>query len=281
MLHPILLGARGMLGQDVAAAISHLSPVCVDLPEVDITNFSQITDFISSHKPDVVINCAAYTAVDACEQNVDLAFRVNGEGVKNLAIACEKAGAELVHISTDYVFDGEKGTPYIEFDKTNPQNVYGMSKLYGERALANHMSRFYMLRIQWLYGAGGNNFVKTMLKLAGEGKPVRVVDDQFGSPTFTKDVASLIERMIMTGQYGIYHATNSGGISWYQFAKDIFEAAGLDVDLAPVTSEQFVRPAKRPKYSVLDNMALRLASFQPMRPYREALEEYIRDTVNR
>ena len=280
MYKTILLGARGMLGQDVAAAISHLSPVCVDLPEVDITNFTQITDFICSNKPDVVINCAAYTAVDACEQNVDLVFRVNGEGVKNLAIACEKAGSELLHISTDYVFDGEKGAPYIEFDATNPQNVYGMSKLYGERALVNHMTRFYILRTQWLYGAGGNNFVKTMLKLAGEGKPVRVVDDQFGSPTFSKDLAGLIVQMIMTGQYGIYHATNGGGISWYQFAKDIFDAAEIDVDLAPVTSEQFVRPAKRPKYSVLDNMALRLAGFQPMRPYREALEEYIRITAN-
>lgn len=275
-----IIGANGMLGRDVARALAACSPACVDLPELDITSFSQTGEYIRALKPDAVVNCAAYTAVDACEKNADLAFRVNGEGVKNLAIACEKAGADLLHISTDYVFGGEKGAPYIETDQTNPINVYGTSKLYGERALASHTNRFYILRTQWLYGAGGNNFVKTMLRLAGEGRTINVVDDQFGCPTCTKDLAELIARILPTGQYGLYHATNAGCVSWYQFAKDIFRAAGAEADVRPVTTEQYASPTKRPKYSVLDNMALRLAGFGPMRPYAEALEEYMRQSRN-
>lgn len=264
-----------MLARDVKAELKDEDIVGVDLPELDITSFHQTLECVKANKPEVVINCAAYTAVDACEANRDTAFKVNGEGPKNLAIACEKTGSELVHISTDYVFDGTKKAPYIEVDRTAPINMYGWSKYYGEQAIASHMAHYYILRTQWLYGLGGGNFVKTIMRLGKEQDFVNVVDDQFGNPTYAVDLAGLIARIIKTGQYGIYHATNNAGISWCQFAEDIFEMAGIPAEIRPVSSEQMPRPAARPKYSVLENLALKMAGFEPLRGYKDALAEYL------
>ena len=273
----LLIGANGQLGFDVSKMLSQKHEVIkCDKRDLDITNLTDVLEQVKQIKPDMIINSAAYTDVDSCENNVDLAYKVNALGVRNLAVAAYENRSRILHISTDFVFDGEKKEPYIEFDRPNPLSIYGKSKWAGEVMLKEICQRYYILRTAWLYGENGRNFVKTMLRLAEEKDAVKVVDDQIGSPTYTKDLVQVIEMIIETEAYGTYHVSNDGQCSWYEFAKKIFELAGKDVQVLPITTEELARPAKRPKYSVLKNFMLELQFDYYIRHWEEALKEYFR-----
>ena len=211
------------------------------------------------------------------ESEPDQPFLVNAYGTRNVAVASEAVGVKLVYVSTDYVFDGTANTPYHEFSPTNPMSVYGKSKLAGEQFVRDLHSKFFIVRTSWVFGKHGNNFVKTMLKLAQERDELKVVDDQVGSPTYTVDLARCILDLIQTEKYGIYHVSNSGHCSWYEFAKAIFEEAGVEVKVNPCTTKDFPRPAPRPAYSVLDHMALRLNGFKEMPNWRDSLKGYLKN----
>lgn len=258
----LIIGSSGMLGSDLCKAF----PDAVKLThhDLDITDREQVIESILKIKPDVVINAAAYTNVDGCEDNKELAFQVNGYGPGYIAEACARAGAKLVHFSTDYVFDGSK-KEYVESDIPDPINVYGDSKLLGEKKIIENMDDYRIVRISWLFGIHGKNFVETMLKLSGEMDTVKVVNDQFGKPTYTMDLASKVKEIIEL-EPGIYHITNDGICSWYEFASSIID------NVIPCTSEEFPRKAKRPKYSVLVN-----TKTEPMRHWREALKDYLQE----
>ncbi len=241
----------------------------------DITDLDMTLAKISEIKPDVLVNAAAYTDVDGCEINPDLAYRVNTLGAHNLALGCLKVDAAMLHISTDFVFDGSKGTPYLEFDPPNPLSVYGKSKYASEQWVSFALCRVFIVRTAWLYGWHGKNFVKTILRLAEEKQELKIVDDQVGSPTFSKDLAQKISELIETEAYGIYHVTNSGKCSWYQFAKEILEVSGKrNVKMLPIKSEELKRPAPRPAFSVLRNYCLEQRGFPLLRDYHKALREF-------
>lgn len=242
---------------------------------LDITDKEHTVEFIKENKPDIVINSAAYTDVDGCEENREWAFSVNGEGVRNLAIGCREADCPLVHISTDYVFNGKNDTPWVEDDEIGPISVYGKSKLEGEQAIQEILDKFFIVRTAWLYGVNGGNFPKTMLELAETHDELTVVYDEVGTPTYTPDLAEAIGKLIETDYYGIYHITNSGSCSWCEFAKYIFEIAGVDVKVTPVTASEFARPAPRPSYSVLNNKKWVDNGFEPLRSYKEAIKDYL------
>ncbi len=256
----LILGAGGMLGTDLQTVFPQA--ISFTHAELDITDKNAVFSVIDRYKPDIVINAAAYTKVDDCEENIERAFSVNGTAPGYIAAACRSTASSLVHFSTDYVFDGEK-KEYTESDKPNPINMYGASKLEGELAIARATERHYIIRTSWLFGLHGANFVETMLKLGASNPAVRVVNDQFGKPTYTKDLAQKIPEILNCG-YGIYHITNEGVCSWYEFASAIIPNA------VPCTSEEFIRRAKRPKYSVLVNTKIK-----PMRRWKEALLEYL------
>ncbi|MGG1655940.1 dTDP-4-dehydrorhamnose reductase [Geobacillus sp. BMUD] len=273
----VVTGARGQLGIDVVHLLEDKGYKVYGYgrEELDITNFDQVKQVISEVKPDVVIHAAAYTKVDLAESERDQAFLVNAYGTRNVAVASETVGAKLVYISTDYVFDGTAKEPYNEFAPTNPLSVYGKSKLAGEQFVRDLHSKFFIVRTSWVYGKRGNNFVKTMVKLAQERDELMVVHDQVGCPTYTVDLAQCIFDLIQTEKYGIYHVSNSGHCSWYEFAKAIFEEVGIEMKVNPCTTQDFQRPAPRPMYSVFEHMALRLNGFHQMRNWREALKEFI------
>lgn len=272
----LITGSSGMLGHDLIDVLGKNHDLILTTSKtLDITNKDKILDFIVESNPDVVINSAAYTDVDGCEENRDLAFSVNGEGVKNLALACKECGASLVHVSTDYVFNGENDTPWVEDDEVGPISVYGESKLKGEEAILEMLDKYFIVRTAWLYGINGKNFPKTMLELAENHPEITVVYDEVGTPTYTPDLASAIAQLIESEHYGIYHITNSGQCSWCEFAKYIFEVAGLDTKVIPVTASEFARPAPRPHYSVLENRNFIKNGFKPLRSYKEAIKEYI------
>lgn len=275
----LLIGALGMLGTEVQSLSKSLGieTTAMDIDDLDITSIDHVLDFTKKLKPQLIINCAAYTNVDGCETDEDNAFRVNAIGPRNLAMACEEIGASLVHISTDYVFDGTQENPYDEYDMPNPQSAYGRTKYAGERLVAHCCSRSYIIRTAWLYGAKGKNFVSTMLQLAKSGKPLKVVDDQIGSPTYAKDLAEAIMTLVEKPRYGIYHFTNAGFCSWYDFAKEIFDQAGLEVDLSPCSTEEFPRPAKRPAFSKLKNNVGPAQGMPPLRPWQEGLRAYLEE----
>ncbi len=278
MLTMLIVGYKGMLGSDlVKMCKGKYDVVGLDASELDITDFELVNKKLHIIKPSIIVNCAAYTNVDGCEENQDLAYAVNGVGVRNLAVAANNLShkPKIVHISTDYVFDGEGTTDLKEYDLVNPLSIYGKSKYMGEEMLKSFYDRYFILRTQWLYGKNGNNFVKTMLKLASERDSLMVVDDQIGCPTYTKDLCKAILEVIETENYGIYHVSNSEKTSWYGFAKDIFELANVNIEVKPCTTEEFPRPAHRPKYSVMDNMMLRINGFTELRHYKEALKEYL------
>ncbi|MBM7869837.1 dTDP-4-dehydrorhamnose reductase [Clostridium pascui] len=247
----------------------------VDVEELDISNLQSVREFINDIKPNIVINSAAYTNVDGCENNQDLAFKVNSLGPRNLAIACEEAGAKLIHISTDYVFEGNGTVPYTEYDITNPVSVYGKTKLLGENYVREFSSRYFIVRTAWLYGYNGKNFVKTIIKAAKEKGHLDVVDDQRGNPTNAEDLAHHILKLGLTEEYGVYHCTGAGECSWYDFAKAIVEYAGIDCTVSPITSDKINRAAKRPSFSSLDNMMLICSVGDEMREWREALKIFI------
>ena len=272
----LITGSNGMLGHDLIEALKDNHELVLTTSRtLDITDKEQVFDFISQNKPDIVINSAAYTDVDGCEENQDLAYSVNGEGVKNLAFACREADSALLHISTDYIFNGENTRPWVEDDEIGPISVYGKSKLKGEQAILEILDKFFIVRTAWLYGVNGRNFPKTMLELAENHSQITVVYDEVGTPTYTPDLAKAISQLIETEHYGIYHITNSGSCSWCEFARYIFEVVGKDVEVIPVTAAEFARPAPRPHYSVLENRNWIKKGFEPLRSYKEAIKEYI------
>lgn len=269
-----MVGANGMLGRDLLALLGDRGQG-VDIDDIDITSLESVLKVIGGLKPEVVVNCAAYTDVDGCESDTETAMAVNGEGVAYLAMACRDLGALLVQISTDYIFDGGKGTPYVEDDAPCPLSVYGESKLAGEMNAA-FCPEHLIVRTQWLYGLHGRNFVETMLRLGREKDELTVVDDQIGSPTWTVDLARAIIALIDNGCRGVYHAANSEYCSWNGFAKAIFEEAGLNVSVIPITTTELNRPARRPLYSPLE--CSKLTGDTGFRPqaWRAALREYLK-----
>lgn len=269
-------GAQGQLGSDLVKRLQAVGEVTgLGREQWDITDERQCKDVMQRLRPDVVIHAAAYTAVDLAETDADRAYAVNAFGTRNVAAAAEDVKAKLCMISTDYVFDGTGTAPYREYDQTNPQSVYGQSKRAGEILAQTLSSRYFIVRTSWVYGKHGNNFVKTMLKLGREKDRLAVVHDQIGSPTYTVDLSGFLAELIQTERYGIYHASNSGSCSWYEFARAIFEESGISVQLEPCTTEQFPRPAPRPKYSVMDHMAIRANGFTDLRHWREALKAFL------
>lgn len=278
----MITGANGQLGEELVFQLSNSSFEIYSFTraELDITNQDKVNALVEEVCPDVIINAAAYTKVDLAESNEESAFAINAWGQQNLAVAAEKFNARICYISTDYVFDGNSTVPYCEHDVTNPLGVYGKSKLMGEELTIAHSSKYFIVRTAWLYGQYGNNFVHTMFKLAKEKDKIGVVRDQFGSPTYTFDLVKFIIELIQSEKYGIYHATNSGECSWYEFAKAIFEEAGIAVNVLPLKSEDFPTVANRPAYSVLDNSSILGNEFQPLRSWRIALREFINKNVS-
>ncbi|MCG2677619.1 dTDP-4-dehydrorhamnose reductase [bacterium] len=302
----LITGACGMLGRDLVEALSKEHEVVgvdvkdpgswildlgsVEFSKLDITNEEEVMKAICDVKPEVVIHTAAYTDVDDCEKNEDLAYRINGTGAQNVALACKKCKAIMTYISTDFIFDGEKKEPYLENDKPNPLSVYGKSKLEGEKHISLLLDRYFIIRTSWLFGKHGKNFVNTILKLAKEKKELKVVNDQVGSPTYTKDLAHAIKHLLNLIQdlgsriqnlFGIYHISNSGSCSWYEFAQEILQVASrrsqvINIKIKPISSEELDRPAKRPKFSVLDKSRYIKTVGKSLRPWQEALREYLK-----
>jgi len=230
---------------------------------------------VKSEKPDVIINCAALTAVDLCETEIDSAYRINALGPRNLSIAAKEVGAKMVHISTDYVFSGDESKPYTEFDSPNPKSVYGKTKLAGEEFVKQHADKYFIIRTAWLYG-DGKNFIKTMLKLAETNEVVRVVNDQVGSPTSADQLAKAIAYLIPTDNYGLFHGTCEGVCSWADFAEEIFRLYDKKVKVERITTDQYPTPAKRPQYSVLENYMFKLTSDFMFKDWKKALVEHIK-----
>lgn len=275
-MHVMIIGAEGMLGHDLEDILSKDHKVgTTTIDTLDITDIEKTIETVKDINPDVLVHAAAFTDVDGSESKEDLAYNVNALGTRNVAIACQEAGSALVYISTDYVFDGTKGQPYREYDQTNPLSVYGKTKHQGEVYIRDILNKFYIVRTAWLYGYHGPNFVTTMLKLAENHDSISVVSDQIGSPTYTRDLATAINQLITKPSYGIYHVTNSDHCSWYEYAQEIFQNAGIDIEIKPVSTEEFGSPAPRPLYSVLDNYNWRMEGFPPIRSYKDALKEYM------
>ena len=271
----LITGASGMLGYDLQETLKNHELILFNSKTLDITNKQIVNEKIGKIEPDIVINAAAYTNVDACEKNYDDAYKVNALGPKNLAKVCKELDIPLVHISTDYVFNGEKNTPLKEEDEIGPKTAYGKTKLEGEIFIQKTCNKYFIIRTAWLYGCNGNNFVKTMLELAKNNNEINVVNDQVGSPTYTFDLAIAISKIIETDDYGSYHLTNSGSCSWYEFSKEIFKLSNINIKVNPVSTEEFPRPAPRPKYSVLSDEKWINKGFKPLRNYKEALKDYL------
>ncbi|MEG3224073.1 MAG: dTDP-4-dehydrorhamnose reductase [Methanobacteriales archaeon Met13] len=272
----LIIGSEGMLGHDLVDVLgkeNQISTTTIDT--LDITDLEKTIKIVKGFNPDVVVHAAAFTDVDGSENNADLAYQVNVIGTRNVAVACQRSDSALVYIGTDYVFDGTKGRSYYEYDQTNPLGVYGKTKYLGEVAVRDLLDHFYIVRTSWLYGYHGPNFVTTMLRLAQTMDEINVVADQIGSPTYTVDLAQCIARLIKKPAYGIYHVTNSDHCSWYEYAQLIFEIAGVEVKLNPLTTEEFGSPAPRPQYSVLENYHWKMEGFPKNRSYKEAVKEYM------
>ena len=276
----LITGARGQLGRELTdvATESGDRVVAVDVDALDITKRESVHDALVELRPDVVVNCAAMTAVDACEERADEALSVNGHAVRWIAEACDAIGARLVQISTDYVFDGTKTGPYVESDEPNPQSVYGHTKLVGEQAALQLGDAGLVVRTSWVCGLHGSNMVKTVLRLLDESRPMAFVDDQIGHPTFAADLAAMVHTLAVDSRSGIFHVTNEGAVSWYEFVREIVERSGHDPSVVkPIrTSDlQPPRPARRPANSVLENAALARAGYAPMRDFRLPLDELL------
>lgn len=273
----LIAGAKGMLGTKLMALLKEYDIAGFDIDDMDITDEKASARVVEDYKPDILINSAAFTKVDDCEKKIDAAFSVNAIGSKNLAMVCRDNGIKLVHISTDYVFDGAKTSPYLEADKTNPLSIYGKSKLAGEENIKALMDNYLIVRTQWLYGENGPNFVETILRIANERDELRVVNDQSGTPTYTLDLASAIKALIDNDCRGIYHAANSGSCTWYEFALEILRLKGIKKRVVPIITEEFARPARRPSNSILNCEKLKHDAGFAFRPWQEALEEYMKN----
>ncbi len=287
----LITGCRGQLGRELLRQLkqgySELGPLPehykdavvagVDIDDFDLADKAAARAYIDENSYDVVFNCAAYTAVDASEQNPDTAFAANALAVRNLAEICDLTDTKLVHISTDYVFDGTATEPYREYDLPNPQSVYGKTKYAGERYAAERCRRLFIVRTQWLYGYFGRNFAVNIMKAARERGALRVVHDQYGSPTNAVDLAHHLLKLAVTNRYGTYHCVNKGVTTWHDFTAEILRLSGIDATLAPCTTAEYPLPAKRPAYSVLDNMMLRLTVGDEMRDWKAALAVFIKN----
>ena len=257
----LITGSEGQLGQELCRIFHEHELIPLNHKNGDITKL-EIIQTIEKYAPGLVIHGAAYTDVDGCENAPDQAYRVNALGTRNVVLGSKRVGADLVYISTDYVFDGEKGSPYTEFDQTNPINVYGASKLAGESQVHHLTNRFYTVRSSWLYGLVGKNFVKTVLKMAKEQETLKIVNDQISSPTFVRDLAIAISKLVQTKMYGIYHAAASGSCTWFEFTKEILKVAGIQKQVIPITSRELKRQALRPAFSVLRGVGLEMLGIQ-------------------
>ena len=257
MIKVLVTGGKGQLAQclkDVVKRHNNLAVDFQDLPDLDITNKQQLESYFSKNEVDYCINCAAYTAVDLAEEQSSSAYAVNAEGPKNLAEVCKKYHTTLIHVSTDFVFDGQKRTPYLETDAPNPLGVYGASKWLGERNIQEAMEAYFIVRTSWLYSEYGSNFMKTMLKLSETREEINVVSDQIGSPTYAGDLVEVLLKIVLSSStnYGVYHYSNSGATSWYDFAVEIFKHFGKTIAVKPIKTQDYPTAVKRPKYSVLD-----------------------------
>ncbi len=275
----LVTGARGQLGPDVVQELERqgILAVGVDMEEMDITDADAVDLVVKDSGADAVIHCAAYTAVDAAQENASLCQRVNRDGTKNIAMACRKYGKKMLYISTDYIFDGEGEKPWGPEDHANPVNVYGRTKYEGELAVRETLEAYFIVRVSWVFGLHGKNFVKTMLRLSGERECLHVVDDQFGSPTYTRDLAVLLAAMVQTDKYGVYHATNEGICSWYEFACEIFRQAERTVQVEAVPSDAFPVKAKRPHNSRMEKGKLTREGFFRLPRWEDALSRYLRE----
>lgn len=278
----MILGAGGQLGSELVNILQDDTLIPLTHMDIEMTDEQQVNSILSSNMPDVVINTAAYHRVDDCEDNVELSFAVNSYAVRTIARICNDLGITFVHFSTDYVFGGEKKTPYVEDDCPNPHSVYAVSKLAGELFVRNICRRYYLIRTCGLYGAKGvsgkgGNFIETMIRLANGEKPLNVVSDQIVTPTYARELAAKVSQLIRTEEYGFYHITNNGGCSWYEFARTIFELTGIDADISPISSSEFGAKARRPAYSVLENRNLKLLGLDDMKLWQDALKEYLEE----
>ncbi len=267
----LVTGAKGMLGHDLCPTLEDagFETIETDVDTLDITDLSMVEKVLTAEKPDAVIHCAAYTNVNKAEEDLKTAMKINAEGTENLAKTCAKLDIPIVYISTDYVFDGTKKEPYLPYDKPNPINAYGLTKLKGEEAVQKHCEKFYITRTSWLYGLHGKNFVETMISLADKPE-LKVVDDQTGCPTWTQELSDgIVTLLTEEAPFGIYHICGTGKTTWYGFAKEIFELAGLKVNLKPCKSDEFPSPAKRPEYSVMYNDNI-------CRTWKAALKDYMK-----
>ena len=274
----LVTGANGQLGYDVVKELQKQNIECygASRQDFDIVDFEATENFIKNYMPDAVIHCAAYTAVDKAEDEQGLCYLVNASATENIAEICKKINAKMLYISTDYVFDGTKDGFYKVDDKPNPINVYGKTKLLGEQAVQKILDKYFIVRISWVFGEHGNNFVKTMLRLGKERKELNVVVDQYGSPTYTADLAPLLVNMIQTERYGIYHATNEGVCSWAEFAEEIFKLAKMDVKINHITSAEYLTRAKRPINSRLSKVKLGAKKFGYLNLWNDALKDFLK-----
>ena len=275
----LVTGVKGQLGFDVVNELNkrNIEAVGVDIDEMDITDAASVDKVITDAKVDAVIHCAAYTAVDAAEDNEEVCRKVNVDGTQNIANICKKLNIKMMYISTDYVFNGTGTTPWKPDDEREPLNVYGVTKYQGELAVQNTIDKFFIVRIAWVFGINGKNFIKTMLNLAQTHDKLTVVNDQFGSPTYTYDLAVLLVDMIQTEKYGIYHATNEGICTWNEFACEIFKQAGVKIEVEPVSSDMFPTKAKRPENSRMDKDKLEEQGFHKLPTWQDAVARYVRE----
>lgn len=288
-MNVLVTGAAGQLGMDVVSIFREAghSVIACDRNTLDITDQASCLRIINEYKPEVVIHCAAYTAVDKAEHDVDEAYRINAAGTRNMVVASERFKAKFCYISTDYVFDGFSERAYHEYDNTNPLTIYGKSKRAGENLVQSLSSSYFVVRTSWVYGIHGNNFVKTMLRLGTDMSELKVVNDQKGSPTYTFDLAKFLLELVQTEKYGVYHASNTGTCTWYEFANSIFtEAESLSgtkypVKVYPCTTEEFPLPAPRPKNSVMDHLSIRTNGLTDLRPWMEGLREFLKEYLIR
>lgn len=279
----LVTGVKGQLGYDVVNELKkrEIEAVGVDVQEMDITDAAAVESVIRAAAPNAVIHCAAYTAVDAAEENEEVCRKVNAVGPRNIAKVCRDLDIKMIYISTDYVFDGQGERPWEPEDKPNPKSVYGQTKYEGELAVQELLDKYFIVRIAWVFGINGKNFVKTMLKLAETRDSLTVVNDQFGSPTYTDDLAKLLVDMIQTEKYGVYHATNEGFCSWYDFACAIFKEAGAEMNVVPVTSAEYGAKANRPMNSRMSKEKLTEKGFERLPSWEDALKRYMAELLRK
>ena len=278
----LVTGANGQLGNEMQVlARENLQHTYffTDVQELDICDEQAVYAYVSEHKIDIIVNCAAYTAVDKAEDNVELCDKLNNIAPGYLARAAQANGAAMIQVSTDYVFDGEGTRPWEPEDERHPLNVYGQTKYEGELAVQKTLEKYFIVRISWVFGVNGKNFIKTMLNLGKTHDHLTVVNDQFGSPTYTYDLARLLVDMILTDKYGIYHATNEGICNWYEFACEIFRQAGMKVDVAPVPASEYPTKAKRPENSRMSKAKLTENGFVRLPSWQDALERYLKEIL--